>query len=86
MPFGLRNTPGIYQHCTSSVVKDLLRKCCCVYADDILCYSTDLKTFIDNVKLSRHISNENMECHLEMNGTRYDHKANYQQFGVGDYV
>ena len=49
-------------------------------------YRTDLKTFIDNVKLSRHIANENMERHLEMNRARYDHKAKDPQFRVGHYV
>ena len=44
MPFGLRNGPSTFQQCTSTVLRDLLGKSCCVYADDILCYSPDLKT------------------------------------------
>ena len=49
-------------------------------------FRTDLKTFMDNVKLSRHIANENMERHLEMNKMRYDDKAKDVQFRVGQYV
>ena len=50
MPFGLRNAPATFQQCTSSVLKDLLGKCCCVYADDILCYSPDLKTHMKDLQ------------------------------------
>ena len=50
MPFGLKNAPSTFQQCTSTVLKDLLGKCCCVYADDILCYSPDLKTHMADLQ------------------------------------
>ena len=37
LPFGLRNASATFQQCTSTVLKDLLGKCCCIYAYDILC-------------------------------------------------
>ena len=49
-------------------------------------YRTDLKIFIDNVKLSRHIANENMERHLQENKQRFDAKAKEQCYRVGQYV
>ena len=49
-------------------------------------YRTDLQTFIDNVKLSRHIANETMERHLQMNKTRFDTKTKDPEFHVGQYV
>ena len=50
MPFGLSNAPHTFQMATSSVLQDLLGKCCCVYSDDILCYSPDLKTHIKDLQ------------------------------------
>ena len=47
---------------------------------------TDLKTFIDNVQLSRHIAKENIERHLEINKNRHDNRAQDQHFRIGQYV
>ena len=49
-------------------------------------YRSDLKSFIDNVQLSRHIAKENIERHLEINRNRYDQKANDKPFKVGQMV
>ena len=38
-------------------------------------FRTDLKSFLDDVQLSRHIANENMERHPEINRNRFDNKA-----------
>ena len=51
MPFGLKPAPFAFQQCTSSVLKDLLGKSCCVYADDILCYSPDLETHMPDLQM-----------------------------------
>ena len=51
MPFGLKSAPFTFQQCTSSVLKDLLGKSCCVYADDILCYSPDLETHMRDLQM-----------------------------------
>ena len=50
LPFGLKGAPSTFQQMTSTVLRDLLGKCCCVYADDILCYSPDLKTHMEDLQ------------------------------------
>ena len=49
-------------------------------------FTTDLKSFIDNVQLSRQIAKENMERHLEINKTVYDNKVRDVVYKVGLYV
>ena len=50
MSFGLRNAPSTFQQVTSTVLKDLLGKCAVVYADDILVFSPDLKTHMQDLQ------------------------------------
>ena len=43
IPFGLVNTPAIFQRLMNDVLKDYLRKFCLVYLEDIIIYSKSLK-------------------------------------------
>ena len=43
MPFGLANTPAVFQALVNKVLRDLLSRCVYVYIDDILIFSRDLQ-------------------------------------------
>lgn len=50
MPLGLKNSPATFQRIMDNVLKDLLGKCCLVYLDDIIIYSTSLQEHIESIK------------------------------------
>lgn len=50
MPMGLKNSPSTFQRVMDDVLKDLLNRCCVVYQDDILCFSTSLQEHMVNLK------------------------------------
>ena len=41
MPFGLMNTPAVFQHMMNDIFCDLLDKCVIIYVDNILIYSAN---------------------------------------------
>ena len=77
MPFGLRNGPSTFQQCISTVLRDLLGKSCCVYADDILCYSPDLKTHKSDLQkifdrlIKAGLTLNPKKCHFAVQSVRY---------------
>lgn len=51
MPYELKNSPATLQRVMDNVLKDLQRKICFVYMDDIIIFSTSLQEHIANLKL-----------------------------------
>jgi hypothetical protein len=50
MPFGLTNTPAVFQQFVNTVFADLLDVCVIVYLDDILIYSVDKASHKEHVR------------------------------------
>lgn len=51
MPFGLKNAPATFQRVMDNILKDLQRKVCFVYMDDIIIFSTSLQEHMENLRL-----------------------------------
>lgn len=49
MPFGLKNAPATFQRVMDNVLRDLIGKCCLVYMDDIIVFSTSLQEHMENL-------------------------------------
>lgn len=49
MPFGLTNTPAVFQTFINDVLRDMLNVFVFVYLDDILIFSPDLDSHIFHV-------------------------------------
>ncbi len=60
MPFGLVNSPSVFQAFINDVFRDMLNRWVIVYMDDILIYSDSLETHISHVRavLQRIISHQ----------------------------
>ena len=50
MPFGLTNAPAVFQNLVNKVLSDMLNQFVFVYIDDILIFSPDLKTHVQQVR------------------------------------
>lgn len=50
MPYGLANSPSVFQSFINEIFHDLLNKCVITYIDDILIYSPNLDQHIKDVK------------------------------------
>ncbi len=50
MPFGLANSPSVFQSFINDVFRDMLNRWVIVYIDDILIYSTSLKDHVKQVR------------------------------------
>ncbi|KAK3542153.1 hypothetical protein QTP86_016446 [Hemibagrus guttatus] len=50
MPFGLTNTPVVFQSLINGVFQDILGKWVIAYIDDILVYSTSLEEHVLHVR------------------------------------
>ncbi len=50
MPYGLANSPAVFQSFINEIFRDLLNKCIVAYIDDILIYSPNLDQHIEDVK------------------------------------
>lgn len=50
MPFGLTNAPAVFQNLINEVLGDMLNQFVFVYLDDILIFSPDLKTHMQQVR------------------------------------
>lgn len=50
LPFGLKNAPATFQRLMNRVLADWLGKCCLVYLDDIVIYSTSFSQHIQDLR------------------------------------
>jgi len=50
MPFGLANSPSVFQSMINNVFRDMLDRCVVVYIDDILVYSNTMEEHIQHVR------------------------------------
>ncbi len=50
-PFGLKNSPSAFQRMMNEILSDLLDKCCVVYVDDILIYSSNMDEHFKHLEL-----------------------------------
>ena len=50
MPFGLTNAPATQQRFIEAVLNGLIWKCCFAYIDDILVYSKDFETHLEDLE------------------------------------
>lgn len=51
MPFGLTNTPAVFQRLFHDILRDFLNRFVFVYLDDILIYSPDISQHTVHVRL-----------------------------------
>lgn len=66
MPFGLKNAPATFQRVMDNVLRDLIGKCCLVYMDDIIVFSTSLQEHMENLnKIFQALQNVNLKIQLD---------------------
>lgn len=66
MPFGLKNAPATFQRVMDNVLRDLAGKCCLVYMDDIIVFSTSLQEHIENLnRIFKALEKVNLKIQLD---------------------
>ena len=66
MPFGLKNAPAMFQRVMDNVLRNLIGKCCLVYMDDIIVFSTSLQEHIENLnKIFDSLAKVNLKIQLD---------------------
>ncbi|KAL0150494.1 hypothetical protein M9458_054311 [Cirrhinus mrigala] len=66
MPYGLANSPSVFQAFINDIFRDLLNRCVVAYIDDILIYSPDLNQHIKDVKtVLAHLQQHQLYAKLE---------------------
>ena len=50
MPFGLSNCPSVFQALVNDVLREMINRCVFVYLDDILVFSKDLESHVQQVR------------------------------------
>lgn len=50
LPFGLRNAPSIFQRAIDDILREYIGKCCYVYMDDIIIFSPNAKTHLEDIE------------------------------------
>ena len=51
MPFGLKNAPALFQRVMNKVLSGLIGKCCFVYLDDIVVFSTSAREHSEHLNI-----------------------------------
>jgi len=49
MPFGLTNAPATFQRVMDNVFRELIGKCCLIYLDDIIIFSSSLQEHMQDL-------------------------------------
>lgn len=66
MPFGLKNAPGTFQRVMDNVLREFVGKCCLIYMDDIIVFSTSLQEHLENLeKILRALEKVNLKLQLD---------------------
>lgn len=66
MPFGLTNAPATFQRVMDNVLKELIGKCCLVYLDDIVVFSSSLQEHMTHLKLVfQKLAQANLKLQIE---------------------
>lgn len=66
MPFGLKNAPATFQRVMDHVLRDLIGKCCLVYMDDIIIFSSSLQEHLVNLsKVLQALEKVNLKVQLD---------------------
>ena len=77
MPFGLTNTPAVFQQFINTVFADLLDVCIIVYLDDILIYSQEKASHREHVReVLQHLCKHGLyalpeKCEFHTDSTEY---------------
>lgn len=66
MPFGLKNAPATFQRVMDHVLRGLIGKCCLIYMDDIIVFSTSLQEHLENLeKILKALEKVNLKLQLD---------------------
>ena len=66
MPFGLKNSPATFQRVMDNVLREFVGKCCLVFMDDIIIFSSSLQEQIDNLsKILKTFEKFNLKIQLD---------------------
>ncbi|KAL0180477.1 hypothetical protein M9458_022883 [Cirrhinus mrigala] len=77
MPFGLVNSPSIFQSFINDVFRDMLGRWVIIYMDDILVYSDSLKSHVSHVRkvlqrlISHHLFAKAEKCEFHQTATTF---------------
>lgn len=66
LPFGLKNAPSIFQRALDDILRDYIGKICYVYIDDIIIFSQDEATHVENIsKVFQTLNDAHMKVQLD---------------------
>ncbi|KAL0152686.1 hypothetical protein M9458_052409 [Cirrhinus mrigala] len=82
MPYGLANSPSIFQNFMNEIFRDMLHQYVVVYIDDILIYSNDLQSHIFHVT---QVLQRLRQYHLYLKGEKCEFHQTRVQF-LGYYI
>ncbi len=79
MPYGLSNSPSVFQNFMNEIFQDILHKSVIIYIDDILIYSTNLSDHIQHV---RQVLDRLRQYHLYLKLEKFEfHRSTIQFLG-----
>lgn len=86
LPFGLKNSPSIFQRAMDNILRDFIGKICHVYIDDIIVYSKTLEEHCKHLKLViNRLKESNMKISLEKSKF-YSKEVEFLGYVVGHNV